>query len=148
MANPSAQPLTVADLLEVVKLQNGSAFTKDDLAMLIQEMKKPFVDVAAQEREKREASKTKRDMEQMRAIQKQAQNRCSHKYKKSGVWAISPIHNYPDRQTRAVCNLCRKYFEPQHVEIGFGDVRTVVAEDPQYHIVREIEAEAAYELVG
>lgn len=145
------QQVTVEVVAEMMK--GMQANTLQMVADLVKEMKKPYVDEAWLAREKREASKTKRDMEQKNRIIAESQKRCSHKYRKSGVWAISTVHNHPDRQTRGHCNLCRLDIEPQHWEIQYDPNNiegkaVLVPEHPQYHIVREIEAETAYQLVG
>lgn len=143
---PKFDPV-MAELVEVVKVMRDQAFTPAMLKTMIEEMKKPFVDEKAMEREKREAAKTKLDMEQQRVLIAEAQKRCRHKYK-NGSWAISTVHNFPDRQTRGQCNHCRIWIEPQHWEVGFDQKPVLVPEHPLYQIVREIEAETAWQLVG
>lgn len=123
------------------------------VAEMVKEMKKPYVDEKWLERERREAAKTKRDMEQVNAVKKLAQERCSHKYKKSGVWAISLVHNYPDRQTRGHCNLCKLDIEPERWAIEY-DAHNASGKPVKlpahslYHVVRELESEATWQLVG
>lgn len=143
---PKLDPVMM-EMIEVVKTLRENAFTPEMLKTLITEMKKPYVDEAAMEREKREAAKTKRDMEQLRVVTARAQQLCRHKYK-NGSWAIATVHNFPDRQTRGQCNHCRIWIEPQHWEVGFDQKPILVPEHPLYQIVREIEAETAWQLVG
>jgi hypothetical protein len=143
---PAFDPVTL-ELIEVVKTMREQAFTPEMLKTLITEMKKPYVDEAMLAREKREAEKTKRDMDQQRILVAKAQSLCRHKYKNGG-WAIATVHNFPDRQTRGQCNHCRIWIEPAHWEVGFDQKPVLVPEHPLYQIVREIEAETAWQLVG
>lgn len=148
---PKPESVSMQDVISLVRGMNESMLA--NVAEVVREMKKPYVNEEAMAREKREAAKTKRDMEQSRAIEAMAQSRCSHKYKKSGTWAITAVHNFPDRQTRGRCNLCRLNIEPDHWEIAYNKDDPAgtpfkVPAHPLYHVVREIEADTAYQLVG
>ncbi len=96
---------SVTDVISLVQgmQQDSQRALLSAVAEMVKEMKKPYVDEAALAREKREASKTKKDMEQIAELRRRAQGACSHKYRKSGVWAIALVHGYPDRQTRGHC---------------------------------------------
>jgi len=145
-AVPAHDPI-MAEFIEVVKSLRENAFTPAMLKELIEGIKKPYVDEKMLEREKREAAKTKKDMENQRILVAKAQSLCRHTYKNGGE-AIATVHNFPDRQTRGQCNLCRCWIEPAHYEIGFDQIPRLVPEHPLYQRVRQIEAETSWQLVG
>lgn len=145
-AAPAPDPVMM-EMIELVKAMREQAFTRDMIRTMMQELKKPYVDEKAMEREKREAAKTKKDMEQQRILIAKAQSLCSHRYR-GGTDAIATVHNFPDRQTRGQCNLCRIWIEPAHYEVGFDQKPVPIPEHPLYQRVREIEAQASWQLVG
>lgn len=149
MAQPQTDSVSMKDVMAMLEGMNKNMLAS--VAEVVAEMKKPYVDHEKIAREKREASKTKRDMEQQRILEEQAQKLCSHKFKKTGVWAISLVHNFPDRQTRGRCNLCRANIHPEYWEIAYDANDPAgkpfrIAAHPEYHVVKELEAESAYQL--
>lgn len=113
--------------------------------MLEMERQRRAPDPALVAREARERAMMREDLEKARRDKERIQQACPHK-DANMRWSISLIHNYPDRQTRGVCVHCHSLLEPKHWEIGAPDAQNprgkphLVAEHPQYHIVREIES--------
>jgi hypothetical protein len=96
-------------------------------------------------REKRERALMKEDLDEARRNTERTQKTCTHK-DKNMRWAVSLIHNFPDRQARGVCTHCHLMIEPTHWEIGTPDERNprgkarIVEAHPLYHIVTELES--------
>ena len=102
-------------------------------------------DAAVLAREARERQNMREDLANAERDKLAKQAACSHQDANS-KWSINLIHNYPDRQTRGVCSHCLKIFQPKHWEIGAPDPQNprgkpiLVDADPQYAIIRQIEA--------
>lgn len=102
-------------------------------------------DAAVLAREARERQNMREDLANAERDKLAKQAACSHQDANS-KWSISLVHNYPDRQTRGVCHHCLKVFEPRRWTIGAPDEKNprgcpkLVDADPQYHIIRQIEA--------
>jgi ATP-dependent exoDNAse (exonuclease V) beta subunit len=137
MAQQQSIPEFSAAQLEFLKT---IAFTPDKMAMLVQEMKRPYVDQAQLDREKRENQKTKDDFKLMQEAAKKRQSLCRHQDKK-GQWKINLIHNFPDGLPRGVCTNCDKFFHPAHWDFRASGPFQIPA-DPQYNIVLEIESQS------
>lgn len=99
----------------------------------------------AQAREERERANLAQDLNEQRLGKERLQERCPHKYP-SGQYAISVIHNFPDRQARGTCHLCGCWFHPREWEIlaptrqnprGVPRIRDA---HPMYKVILEIEA--------
>lgn len=121
------QTMTMEEVLKIV-------------ATMAAEMKKPYVDEAKVERDKRERAKMREDERQRIARREYIQKHCSHQDKHQR-WAIALVHNHPDNQTRGFCNNCKSFIEPEHIEVGFDQVARLVPAHPQYGIVQRLELE-------
>ena len=82
------------------------------------ELKKPYIDEEKAARDLRDQKKSRDDYRQGQAMEKAAQAACPHKFK-TGAWAISLMHNFPDGQRRGVCNKCKDLIQPRHIEIAY-----------------------------
>lgn len=101
--------------------------TQADLAMLVKELaltpeklealKRPYEDPAVKRRKLREQLAFKEDEKEMIRQQQQQKNRCSHKHR-TGVFAISFVSNFLDKQTRGICMKCGEWFNPAEWQIG------------------------------
>ena len=71
-------------------------------------------------REKRESAKSKADEEQLRRETAKFRANCGHRYP-NNTEALNLVHNYPDRQPRAVCVLCGDIVHPREWTIEAPD---------------------------
>lgn len=129
--------------LQMAPMMQSIALTPEKLAEAERIRREPDPNVKA--REIRERLLMKEDLDAAREQKERMQANCTHK-DPNMRWAVSLIHNYPDRQTRGVCVHCHSLFEPTHWEIGAPDAThprgnpVLVKAHAQYHIVREVEA--------
>ena len=115
MAEPKEREVTKEDLLKLIE---AVAFTPEKLAMLAHELKKPYVDPAAEEREQRERLKIRADLQQAVKLAQEAQAQCTHKYK-TGANAVRLMHNFPDGLPRGTCAKCNLFIHPEYWEYAY-----------------------------
>lgn len=94
--------------------------------------------IARNERERRLMAE---ELDESRRNKEARQEACSHRHG-NGTWAVSLISNYPDRQQRAVCHICEKFFHPRQWQIGAPD-----RENPRGKPYIEAETEGYKEIV-
>lgn len=128
--------LSNAELLEAIK---ANAFTPEMLVTLITELKKPYVDPKAEEREQRERQKTREDYRLMLIQKQERQKRCRHKDTENR-WCFSLIHNYPDRQVRGICMHCDVLVGPETWDFTFDQKPFQHPRHPLYDIILDIES--------
>jgi hypothetical protein len=129
--------LTAEQLIEAMQ---AVAFTPEKLAMLVQELKKPYVDPAAEARELRERQKTRDDYRKMLADKQLRQERCRHK-DKSNTWRFHLIHNYPDGKPRGLCRFCDIFVGPGEWDFDFHGKPFQHPRHPLYDIIEDLEKE-------
>lgn len=137
MAQQGQQPsgLSTEQLMEMIQ---SVAFTPEKLKMLVEELKKPYVDPAAEAREQRERAKTREDYRKMLLAKQERQKRCRHK-DDNEAWAFSLIHNYPDRKVRGICMHCDVMVGPATWDYTFDQQPFQHPEHPLYSIVEDLE---------
>jgi len=72
---------------------------------------------ARKAREKREKALQKEEIDQNRKNLQASQDNCLHRYV-NGALSVCAVRNYPDRQTRFICQRCMSYFEPRRWVTG------------------------------
>lgn len=145
-AQVAPQDSTIKDLMATFLLAaEKMSLTPEKL----REALKPYEDPAVLAREKRERAANRAQFLEGLEITKQRQASCPHK-DKNERWALSLVHNFPDRSARATCPLCEIWIYPAHWVIpgagfdggnGLGQPY-VVPEHPLYHVVRFLESNA------
>lgn len=132
--------VTAAELAAVVK---ELALTPEKIA----ELKKPYEDPAVARRKLREQLAFKEDEKETIRTQQEQKNRCSHKHKGLGLFAISFVNNFLDRQTRGVCMKCGEWFNPPEWRMGAPDAKNpkgkpyVEPRHPKWDSVMKVAAE-------
>jgi hypothetical protein len=128
----------VKDVIEsLMPLLSQLALTPEKVALMVQEMKKPYIDPAVEARKLRERKEMARDIAAGLVMKLEAQKRCPHRDKNS--WKINPVNNHPDGRVRGVCMACQDWFQPKHWEIMANGEPVLVDAHPLYHIVVEID---------
>lgn len=124
---PAFSPQQIAFIQQI-------AFTPDKLAMLIQEMKKPYVDEAQQARDKRENQKTKDDFRAGKLAEKQRQAGCPHKDPKNNSSKLNLVRNFGPMPW-GICSSCKIVIHPQMWEFHSDGKPYVIPEHPLYQTV-------------
>jgi hypothetical protein len=99
---------------------------------------------AAEAREKRERANLAADLADQQKNKEALQATCGHKYP-TGGWAISIVHNFPDRAPRGFCHLCSLWIAPRQWVILAPDAENprgkpvIQPAHPLYGVVLEIE---------
>jgi len=124
----------VKDVLESLgPLLAQISMTPEKMAMLIQEMKKPYVDPAVEARKLRERKEMAADIAAGLVMRREAQDRCPHRDKNGEKLAL--VENHPDGRPRGVCMACQKWIQPKHWEIAAGGQPVLIDADPEYERV-------------
>lgn len=115
----------------MLEISKASRLTRDELVTLSGrdvEKEKAFADRLLRERtewKNQEADKV--------ANLKKIQEACRHR-DANERYSIGIIHNYPDRQPRAICVVCHKEFSPRHFVI---DAPEPISGKERYHLEPE-----------
>lgn len=115
----------------MLEISKASRLTRDELVTLSGrdiEKEKAFADRLLRERtewKNQEADKV--------ANLKKIQEACRHR-DANEKYSIGIIHNYPDRQPRAICVVCHKEFSPRHFVI---DAPEPISGKERYHLEPE-----------
>lgn len=139
---PDAGLLTPQQLADIIAgAIKESRFTAEEM----NELKKPYIDHAAEKRK----LETRRSMQQQQREMIEAdelrKRNCPHERRERNgntTDKIMLVHNFPDGLTRGICLLCRDVFQPAHYERINGKP-TLVAAHPQYQRVVNIETAEA-----
>jgi hypothetical protein len=123
-------------------VRNAFAEAISQLAPLLRDINKPYVDPAKQNRELREKMKFKQEEIEGEKAKRLTRDNCSHRDKNNRP-SIGVVRNYPDRQPRGVCVQCQDWFYPREWRFDtpteaepYGTPHIVPAH-PKYEIVKE-----------
>ena len=119
LANQMAQAQIQEFMKSLAPVFEKIALTPEKLM----ELKKPYIDPAAIERQKRELRRGRAEEKALRENDERRRANCSHKYK-DGSDSISLVHNQLDHRVVGVCMLCHDWIHGKRWIIEAPDAVT------------------------
>jgi hypothetical protein len=126
---------------EGIKAAIQGLFT--ELAPLLRDLNKPYVDPAIAARQLRDQMKFKKEEKEGEQNKRLTRERCPHRYATNKLPSIGLVQNFPDKHVRGICMQCQDWIHPKEWQIGAptkehpeGEA-VLVPEHPKYAIVIE-----------